>query len=86
MDKAVLVIDVPTDCFMCPCFCDETWRCCATEIDEEVHDGRPKWCPLKPLSQKQELKKGWLKDGEEILEAYINGYNACLDEILGETE
>jgi hypothetical protein len=33
------------------------------------------------MLKKQELKKGRMTDGEEILEAYINGYNACIEEL-----
>lgn len=38
----------------------------------------PTWCPLKPLPHK--LQADWYTDG------YKEGFNACLDEILGETE
>ena len=98
--KAVLVIDeMPKNCSDCWLHRNEysdyekVWEDICHNAEHECHVlsktnyiKRPSWCPLKSLSQKQELKKGWLKDGEEILEAYINGYNACLDEITGETE
>ena len=94
MSVVVKGMEMPENCLKCPmqfggwCFVapSEIDERVAPTVDEAAEQGRPKWCPLKPLSQKQELKKGWLKDGEEIMEAYINGYNACLDEITGETE
>lgn len=87
--KAVLVVDFPTDCFMCPCFSDETWRCCATEIDEEVHNDRPKWCPLRPLPKYLGFKETEIETtdwhfGDNLDRA--DGWNACLDAITGEAE
>ena len=59
MPKAVLVIDTPTNCFECPCFMDMGWRCqCRLDIDEEVYNGRPEWCPLKALPEKRDLSYG----------------------------
>ena len=88
MAKVILVMDdMPADCFMCPCFCDVTWRCCATEKDEEVHDNRPSWCPLRQLPERMTAdlyygKTDYICDWEER----SCGWNECLDEILGETE
>lgn len=81
-DKSILIIPTPRDCEHCdlPFTIDEILGRVVCWEDEYG-----KHCPLRTLPQKQELKKGWLKDGEEILEAYINGYNSCLEEILGET-
>ena len=74
--KAVLVIDKPAKCEECPLYVDAImsgW--CVLKCADIVY------CPLKPMLKKQELKKGRMTDGEEILEAYINGYNACIEEL-----
>lgn len=78
--KAVVVIDKPTKCEECPLYVKDIMSAwCVLNIADIVD------CPLKELPKKQELKKGWLmKDGEEILEAYINGYNACIEDITDE--
>lgn len=63
MSKSVLVIDTPTNCWECPCFMDEGWRCqCRLDIDEDVHDGRPDWCPLKEESSTEVIPIKWLTD------------------------
>lgn len=80
MNKAVLVIDMPNNCWECPCFMDNGWRCqCRLDMDEEVHDGRPDWCPLHQLPEKWEEKpynsasrKDWQR-----------GYNHAIDDICG---
>lgn len=79
--KAILVIDMPKDCGHCQlsdfvdgdnCLCIGTDRKNnATEI--------PKWCPLKPMPMKMRT------DGDDIEEdSYWDGWNECIDEILGE--
>lgn len=43
--------------------------------------------PLKPLPQKKEETFAyWIARGCNDAESYINGWNACLEEITGETE
>lgn len=54
-------------------------------VDEYLLDDRlnkPSWCPLKPLPQKRELPK--LYEDNYELKAEIKGFNACLEELLGE--
>lgn len=80
MKKAVLVIDMPEHCYECPCFMNEGWRCqCRLDINEEVHDERPTWCPLRPLPEKWE-RKPYNSDSRVD---WQNGYNRCLDDIQG---
>lgn len=57
------------------------WFCLATGKDIDLLKSRyekPTWCPLRPLPHK--LQADWYTDG------YKEGFNACLDEITGETE
>ena len=69
--KAILVIDMPTDCIKCPLADGYCWNTFPTK-------GRADGCPLRPLPHK--LQADWYTDG------YKEGFNACLEEIKGETE
>lgn len=63
MDKAVLIMDMPEDCFKCrflridveygieSCGALET----AMSVDLETYD-RPDWCPLREIPEKKETK------------------------------
>ena len=71
--KAVLVIDMPNNCGECKLIHLQG-------IGESICDAvdwskRPSWCPLRPLPNK-------LKETNDD----AIGWNACLDEITGETE
>ena len=85
--KAVLVIDTPKDCYECPCYSlnaqAKRFECDANltikgKIGVVELDKKPRWCPLRPLPHK--LQADWYADG------YKEGFNACLEEITGETE
>ena len=67
-DKAILVIDQPINCKHCP-FGSVVFGVTVCFFDE----GNGIDCPLKPLPWK-------LKENNK----YSEGYNACIDEILGE--
>ena len=89
MDKVILVMNDPTCCVNCPLLRTSrkpnTWICGIphnngnvdiifelVDIDSET---KPDWCPLK------KLPKHFICFGEDD---YAEGYNDCLDEILGE--
>ena len=85
MSKAILVIDMPTDCEDCPLFKDgdKGMRKCEASrkgTEWDYYKVRPDWCPLRELPQKQTVHSidtahhRFAKDG----------WNACLNEILGE--
>ncbi len=82
MSKAILVMDMPRSCEQCNL--QHFVRCTAVlkSIVGTPKDlkSKPDWCPLKPVFEKKSVSKaitltdlGW-----------IDGYNACIDEILGE--
>ena len=85
----ILLLDVDS-CYFCPCSSAEvgwlgniTRSVCQVKGKENTVymdgvSGVPEWCPLKPLPHK--LQADWYTDG------YKEGFNACLDEIVGETE
>ena len=88
--KAILAIDMPENCWECPCY-DGYWQCGATgnsfEIQDEIHNRRPDWCPLKPIPNKRILPKSEV-DGTNYGEEpwFSDGWNACIDEIGGKRE
>ena len=83
--KAVLVIDMPDDISLDEWYSVEVTVDRLKATEEELMQGIPfdeskvfKFVPLRPLPHK--LQADWYTDG------YKEGFNACLDEILGETE
>lgn len=93
MSKSILVIDTDS-CKNCPAGrnlvsnnIDETWACeilsfMAGEIRgvDEYTDCKPDWCPLRVLPEKEDCKN-YLDDDAEV---YFNGWNSCIDKILGD--
>lgn len=81
MNKAILVMDMPDDCFECN-FCVELAahdRCVAAGKSIFTIK-KPDWCPLKELPEKMEgynsIKWQW---GE-----YEDGWNHCIDCLIDE--
>lgn len=96
MRKSVLVIDTPENCLDCQ-FCYELDEgveayCSVTDDDKdnglmkqiECEDGycqgKPEWCPLKPLPEKDDFDDPY----DEYYTGYRDGWNRCLEEIVGE--
>ena len=85
MDKAILVIDMPTCCRECPicasyaesAFSPREYWCVAYENKEVDPRVKPDWCPLRPAPEEQEE---WFDDEKSDWE---RGYNNCLREIVG---
>ena len=73
MAKAVLVMDMPENCFKCKL---QNWANC--KITNKCHVGgcRPDWCPLRELPEKAN-HPAYCDNGR-----FDKGWNACLDEIL----
>ena len=98
--KSILIIDTPTRCYDCPLytsiddddnddceygFCDDRNILKQKEAQEKIRfDGKPSWCPLRPLPEKKG-KHGELHEYDTDIH-YEIGWNDCLDEITGETE
>ena len=93
--KAILVMDMPSSFLECPIGKDmsiaiETCiQCplgkCAIDAETEI---RPDWCPLNPVPEKAEVSDcDELCDTDDWYDSgYADGYNACIDEILGDKE
>lgn len=92
MNKAVLVIDMPCDCNQCDLRGSIDHTCYAaiastttnkSNVDDYVLESeKPDWCPLKSLPEK--LNSLGHPDPDARFVAMV--YNACLDEITGDTE
>lgn len=79
MSKAIFVMDMPKSCDGCLLHGTMIGKqICNAEIkrvkDESI---KPDWCPLKEVPKKLDYIG---------LEEYDKGYNACIDEILGDKE
>ena len=78
MSKAVLVMDMPKECGKCNLYDPEYDVCEPT--DKYVRTfGKPDWCPLRELMEKKDLKNALTMTNL----GWIEGYNACIDELLG---
>ena len=77
MSKAVLVMDMPKDCYECKL---QDWLTCRIAKKCNTSHSRPDWCPLRELPEKNTKK---YSDGYKYGKGYQNGYNACIDELLG---
>ena len=84
MSKSVLVIDTPKNCIYCPLLngSDE----CMVQDDDANFNASDSWdelmkgCPLKPLPEKDDFDDPY----DEYYTGYSDGWNRCLEEIVGE--
>ena len=85
--KAIAIFEMPDVCCECPCLSrEQNGNCYCGMTFEEIKDAifvnKPDWCPLRPMPDRKE--EGYPNDDYTIGKA--DGWNDCLDEILGETE
>lgn len=74
--KAILVIEMPDSCFHCPLE-QYSNQCGANRKNTKGNaNKRPSWCPLKSIP-KCRYQRGNERD-------FTDGFNQCIDEILGE--
>ena len=93
MSKAILAMDMPERCTACKFLrkTDEGYCYCGLmDFDYQVNEyvtsvlkGKPDWCPLKPIPEKDVNEKIYSK---EEMWYWNQGWNACIDEILKEGE
>lgn len=81
--KTILVIDEPMCCDDCPLMFEND--CGVMQIHMQLKYGelyypKPTWCPLKPLPDK--IDQGYPCSVYD--EGYGDGWDGCIDEILGE--
>ena len=89
--KAILVMDMPSGCLQCEFSTDDDFTCfCIVNSTECSTVTRPDWCPLKPMPKKKEDKQyrgnGVFGINTAMETRFNQGYNACIDEILGDKE
>lgn len=88
MSKAILVIDMPKSCEECSicaswqssAFSIREYWCTAFDNIDVYPDDKPRWCPLKSLPNKR--KEKYAADVGLRDSGFIDGWNACIDEIL----
>ena len=80
MAKAILIMDMPSRCAECQLF----YNTAGTKMCEgigrlvECESKKPTWCPLREVPQKKDISEAILVSER----GYVEGYNACIDEIL----
>lgn len=95
MSKSVLVIDTPEKCLDCQfCYeLDEGVEACCSISDDDKDasimkkidceygycQGKPDWCPLKPLPEKSTTEN----DMTDYQCGMLDVRNQCIDEITG---
>lgn len=87
--KAILVIDMPKSCAECTLRTSleaNYLYCIATlprlKIDPMTASNiKEHRCPLRPLPEKKNATKIWVKNSEDVAEAMKIGWNACIEEL-----
>lgn len=81
--KAILVIEMPSSCSECNLqqygICHAV-RKCITGTPTDLKS-KPDWCPLKPMPEKISTRYNPARNPYTT-----EGYNACIDKILGDKE
>ena len=62
MSVVIPGMEMPKNCWECPCFVSDGWFCNLDDEYRDVCDGRPDWCPLVELPKKH----GRLFDSNEV--------------------
>lgn len=86
MGKAILVMDMPKNCFDCRFqemgFC-EAVHSVGEMIPDDDLESKPDWCPLREMPEKLPLQ-GDVSDLQKMLEEMRRAsWNACIDAIGG---
>lgn len=93
MSKAVLIMDMPKCCSKCKFFDSEYRYCDIKGLPLKRKDGkygpvvkiskeRAIWCPIRELPEKTDIHKAKTMTTMNWME----GWNACIDEITGGAE
>ena len=79
MPKAVLIMDMPENCFKCKL---QNWANCRITNKCHVGECRPDWCPLRELPEHETEMTDADDLGSDYVRGTMDGWNACLDTIL----
>lgn len=76
MKKSILVINTPDSCRDCIArsLSDDCMVVCKSVGEYRYNKSKPDWCPLKDIPEKYDT----------VSMNFELGYNACIDEMLGE--
>lgn len=86
MSKSILVIEKSDVCCQCRFSGSDGDVCCLEDkliSEQEYFDKKPDWCPLKDVPEKKEVRNFCIGVGDFGQQGYQQGWNACIDEILG---
>ena len=92
MSKVILVLEKPNSCSECPLFNGHySDMCCGGLNNRSINypypdNFRQEWCPLRNVIEKKE--RDIVKDDYNggYSHGIVHGWNACIDEILGENK
>lgn len=64
MSKAALIIDMPKNCYDCPCcyFSRETCQVNYRDLEEDCGNNRPPWCPLCEVLDEYDVQAGYVEN------------------------
>lgn len=75
-------MEMPENCYDCPCIDAENGRCQAVNSRDFVYEYRPHWCPLVPAADVVEVKHGrWNEESPD----YLDGDSVYVCSVCGET-
>ena len=84
--KGILILDKPKTCRECFCFKKTNingW--CESTKNHTCHNNLPEWCPIKLIPKKNTSDtSGIIYD--EYPAGYKEGWNACIEAMIGVTE
>ena len=87
MGKAILVMDMPKNCYECKLHftkgnCEDICMEKDKYIEVNIFTRKPKWCPLREVPRKQMH----YPSDDASQRCAKNGWDACIDEILKTNE
>lgn len=89
MSKGIIVVDIPENCLNCGCkLCfDRSYYCGAKAryLDDwefDIQNEKPDWCPIRSMPEKKEVC-GRYPQPDGVTASFKSGWNACIEEILG---
>lgn len=88
MTRAVLTMDMPECCADCACSyferdSKELNLICGATGEDANNVGKPDWCPLRELPERETDKPDADDLGAEYVRGTVDGWNACLEKITG---
>lgn len=88
MSKSILVIDTPDSCTECPLksqLYDIQYICSGNHrrITIPASKNKPDWCPLQDIPSKKSVRDFNISHSDFEQRGYQQGWNACIDEMLG---